>query len=228
MGANMWKWSSDRSHEVEWIRRGVRDGLRWAGTEMLCCQAWTLWDFEQGRVKRCPVCYDEVLKQVSNTRCPACHGIGFEGGYSAPFRTWASIGESQAQAADEKRELQGVRQPGKLSIKLPVDHIFHEGDLFAEIRSQVGGKPTELGRIWRITSPVSQQTAQGWVDGDNDDASRATVIEDIMTSQSGSVGLLLPTDVIYQDVWKLFGVAVASPYVPVKDAQEAMDGRWSL
>ena len=224
----MWKWSSERSHEVEWVRRGVRDGLRWAGTEMLCCQRWTLWDFNQGRVERCPDCYDEVLKQVSNTRCPSCYGTGFKGGYSSPFRTWASISENQAQASDEKHELQGVRQPGKLAIKLPVDHIFHEGDLFAEIRAQSGGKPTELGRIWRIMSAVSHQTTQGWVSDDNDDDSRTTILEDIMTSQSGFVGLLLPTDLVYQSVEKLFGVPVAQPYVNPSSNQETMNGQWSL
>jgi hypothetical protein len=223
----MWKWSSDRSHEVEWVRRGVRDGLRWAGTEMLCCQRWTLWDFENGLVKRCPDCYDEVLKQVSNTRCQSCYGTGFEGGYGKPFRTWASISENQAQAEDEKHELQGVRQPGQVSIKLPVDHIFHNGDVFAEIRAQENKVVTQLGRLWVIDTPVAHQTTQGWVSDDNDDDSRTTILEDIMTSQAGTVKLLLPTDVLYVNAQKLFGAPV-KPYVTPSANQEAMNGQWSL
>lgn len=194
------------SHEAAWIRRGVRDGFRWAGTKVLVRQAYTISDFKLGVVNRCPTCFDEVVKQVSNTRCPDCWGTGFEGGYRPPFVTWCSILENVPQ--DERHQNDGIDFAGDTTIKLPVDRVFRDGDIIAEVRRMENDWPVELGRVFRLDGPVRQQTVQGWVSNDNVNAERRTRLEDILVSQEGPAKLLLPTDMICQNAETFFGLGV--------------------
>lgn len=198
------------SHEVDWVRRGVRDGFQWAGTRMICRQVWTVYDYEQGLVSRCPECYDEVLKQVSNTRCESCYGTGFAGGYKPPMVIWASIAENVSQ--NRKHENAGIRPESSHQIRLPTDMDFHDGDVFAEIREAVNGVPTRLGKIYMLNGPVDRKTVQGWVSNNRFDPSRDTVIEEMVVSQAGTVKPLLPTDFIYDNAYSFFDVRSANPW----------------
>lgn len=198
------------SHEVNWVRRGVRDGFRWAGTKMICRQVWTIYDYEQELVNRCPDCYDDVLKQVSNTRCPSCYGTGFEGGYKPPIIIWASIAENVNQ--NRKHENAGVRPESSPQIRLPTDMNFHDGDVFAEIREMTCDCPTKLGRVFMLNGPVDRKTVQGWVSNNNRDGARVTAIEQMVVSQAGTVKELLPTDLIYDSIEEFFGVDSADPW----------------
>lgn len=207
------------SHEARWIRRGVRDGFRWAGTLVVGRQVWSVSDYELGRVKHCPYCYDEVLKHVSNTHCPHCFGTGFEGGYQQPFTTWCSIMENQPQ--NERRTNNGVRPEGNTTIRLPVDRYYHDGDIFAEILSREDGEPLLLGRIYRLEGPVQQMTVQGWTSTNRYDDDRDTPLAEMLVEQRGTLKQLLPTDPIYKKAPEFFSVD-AYPYpwnngVPVED-----------
>lgn len=198
----LWGGLRRRSREVEWVRMGVRDGLRMAGTMAVCRQCYTAADLSTGLATMCSRCYDPVLKQCGNTCCTGCYGTGFEGGYKPPFKVWCSIMENSPQ--DDAVDKAGIRPDGPMTVKLPVDRIFHDGDVFAEIRLQRGGEVLELGRTFILDGPVRRQTVQGWVSDTGGDGSRSTVVEDILVSQEGTAKLVLPTDPIYTagpDFW---------------------------
>ena len=52
---------------------------------------------------------------------------------------------------------------------------------------------TEIGRVFTLDGAVQRQTVQGWVSNVTND--RETRVEDMVVSQSGTLKLLLPTDV---------------------------------
>ena len=208
MPGRVWRWDTRLSRETEFLRRSVMDGFKWAGTILLCRQAYTQDDVDSGKVGHCPDCWDEVLKQVSNTRCKSCFGTGYAGGgYGPVFVTPGSIMENSPQ--DDKYEKAGMRSEQDMALKLPCEPIFHNGDMFAEVRRSIDGKATELGRIVRLDGPVRRQTVQGWVSNNTND--RETRVEDMIISQEGTAKLLLPTDPSYlrsEEFWSL----QADPY----------------
>lgn len=221
---------SNRSTEAEWIRKSIQDGMHWAGMPMLCRQTYLQEDFEQGRVEHCPDCWDEVFKQTGNSRCPSCYGTGYKGGYQPVFMTWCTIAENSP--ADERYEKAGQRKQQNMELKLPVDHIFRDGDLFVEIRRMVGDKVTELGRVMRLEAPIQYKTLQGLTSTDYTMMERDTRPEDMLVSQSGQLKLLLPSDVIYESSEAFWGVT-AEPYVteekvcanPTEEYARVVDGR---
>lgn len=200
------------SREVEFVRRSVLDGFKWAGTKLICRRAYHFKDFDEGVVEHCPDCWDEVLHQSSNSRCSTCHGTGYVGGYGEPFLTWGSILENQPKDED-KGETPGLRDDKNMELRLPSEPIFSNGDVFAEVRrTGDDGYPTELGRIMMLDGPVRMQTVQGWVD--NVVALRESRVEDMIVAQQGTVKLLLPTDDIYESSMEFWGIGVdAEPYV---------------
>lgn len=200
------------SREVEFVRRSVLDGFKWAGTKLICRRAVHYKDFADGLAEHCPDCWDEVLHQSSNSRCPTCHGTGYLDGYGEPFMTWGSILEN-AQVDEDKGETAGLRTEKNMELRLPSEPIFSNGDVFAEVRRTDGdGVPTELGRIMKLDGPVRMQTVQGWVC--NVVERRETRVEDIIVSQQGTVKLLLPSDDLYDTADDFFGLGVPlQPYV---------------
>lgn len=207
---DVWGVPSRLSRETKFIRRSVLDGFVWAGTKLLYRQAWHVHDYEQGRVKHCHFCYDDVLKQVKDSRCPYCYGTGYKGGYKPVGWTWGSILENSP--SDERAETQGERTEQNMQLKLPSEPIFRNGDIFAEIRRMVGGKPVELGRIVMLDGPIRWQTVQGWIE--NVTVDRENRVEDIIVSQEGTVKLLLPTDIRYAYSNEFWGIGVdAEPYI---------------
>ena len=210
-----------RSREVDWVRRSVNDGFRWAGTKIICRMQYCFRDFALGHAVRCSHCYDEVLQQSNNSRCPYCYGTGYEGGYGDAFITWCSLSENVPQ--DDKFENAGVRPTGDMEVRLPVNKLFHNGDTFAEIREENDSGIVKLGRLFMLDGPVQQKTVQGWVSDDNKDAERATILENTMVEQRGTVKLLLPSDLIYQNSASFWGVASA-PYVDDGENQDKIEG----
>lgn len=184
--------SNRLSREVLYIRRSVEDAMRWSGTKLVVRRAWTLQDLEEGRVKRCPRCWDPMLEQSRDSRCPFCYGTGMDGGYRPMEVTWGSIMEN-APKSEGKREQAGVREYQDMTVKLPCEPIFHNGDVFAEVRRETDGRVTEIGRVFMLDAPVQRQTVQGWVSNVTND--RETRVEDMVVSQSGTLRELLPTDV---------------------------------
>ena len=178
------------------------DGMRWAGTKMLCRMSWSQSEHDDGMVRHCPHCWDPVLKQVINTRCPFCHGTGYDDAYAEPFVVWCSILENSP--VDEKHEKGGLRDEQTVRLVLPSEPIFKDGDIFAEIRCEHCGRVSEIGRVFMLDGPVERQTIQGWVSNDCTDGSRSSRVEDIIIAQRGQAKLLLPSDTVYQagpDFW---------------------------
>ena len=202
MHKEVWGHCSRVSREVLFTRRSVMDGMRWAGTKVLCRMSWSQAEHDDGIVEHCPHCWDPILKQVMNTRCPHCHGTGYADAYAEPFVMWCSLMENSSM--DEKHEKAGYRDEQNMQIKLPAEPIFKDGDLFAEIREEHCGKVTQIGRVFMLDGPVDRQTVQGWVSNDDFDGERRSRVEDIIISQRGTVKLLLPSDSVYQaeaDFW---------------------------
>lgn len=196
MREKVWDRCSRVSREVLFTRRSVIDGMRWAGTKMVCRMSWGEGDFRKGDIQHCPHCWDEVLKQVTNTRCPYCHGTGYSDAYSDPFPLWCSIQENSP--VDEKHEKAGHRDEQSVKLVLPCEPIFKDGDIFAEVRRE-NGRPIELGRIFMLDGPVERQTIQGWVSDDYVDEHRRSRVEDIIVAQRGTAKVLLPSDSLYSE-----------------------------
>ena len=185
------------SREVLYARRCVEDAFRWSGTQMAVRRVWVLEDFEEGRVGHCPRCWDPMVKQVRDSRCPVCYGTGYEGGYR-PFEVvWCSILENQPMT-EQKREAAGDRNVQGTSIKLPGGMMFHNGDVFAEVRGQEDGRVTEIGRMFVLGSPVQRKTIQGRVSNNCTEGYRVTRVEDMVVSQEGPLTLILPSDLRYR------------------------------
>lgn len=216
-----WRTDAYRSREVDWVRRSVNDGLRWAGTKCLCRQIWTLQDFEEGKVERCSSCWDDILKQSNNSRCLSCYGTTFEGGYQSAFVTWCTLAENQP--VDTKTENSGVRPSDNMELRLPVNRIFHNGDMFAEIVAEGDSGVTKIGRLFKLDGPVQQKTVQGWVSDDHDDAGRHIDLANIMVEQRGTVKEMLPSDLLYSDAVAFWGLA-AHPYIDAGVNQDKIEG----
>ena len=202
MRNQVWGRESRVSREVLFTRRSVMDGMRWAGTKMVCRMSWSQAEHDDGLIEHCPHCWDELLKQVTNTRCRYCHGTGYRHAYAEPFVVWCSIHENSPE--DEKHEKGGLRDEQNVRLVLPCEPIFKDGDIFAEIRREEKGHVKEIGRIFMLDGPVERQTIQGWVSNDCIDGSRRSRVEDIIISQRGTAKLLLPSDSIYEsgaDFW---------------------------
>lgn len=196
------------SRETFFSRMSVRDGMKWGGTLLACRRSYHQQDIESGRVAHCPKCWDEVLKQVRNSRCPECFGTGYEGGYMPVETIWGLILENEQQ--DDLTETAGLAQSQNMTVKLPCEPIFRDGDMFAEVRRSIGGRILELGRIMRIDGPVKRTTIQGWTSNNTND--RETVVEDMVVSQEATAKLMLPSDVSYAMSEKFWGLE-ADPYI---------------
>lgn len=231
MRKRVWNKPSRVSREVLFTRRSVLDGMRWAGTKMVCRMSWSEGEFRDGGIRHCPHCWDPILKQVSNTRCRYCHGTGYEAAYAEPFPLWCSIQENSP--SDEKHEKGGYRDEQNVRLVLPCEPIFKDGDIFAEVRAE-DGRPTEIGRIFMLDGPVERQTIQGWVSNDNLDETRRSRVEDIIISQRGTAKVLLPSDSIYDEGIEFWGgrgkrdavtstVQGDSPVMNVDDADGSVD-----
>lgn len=214
----IWGKDSRVSREVLFTRRSVMDGMRWAGTKMVCRMSWSESEQENGLVEHCPYCWDEVLKQVSNTRCPHCQGTGYKRAYAEPFIVWCSIHENSPQ--DEKHEKGGHRDEQNVRLVLPSEPIFKDGDIFAEIRRECDGHVTEIGRIFMLDGPVERQTIQGWVSDDGHDGFRRSRVEDIIISQRGTAKLLLPSDSIYEAEAEFWDCNADGPYSEVPQGDQ--------
>lgn len=218
MRNRVWDKKSRVSREVLFVRRSVMDGMRWAGTKMVCRMSWSQGEYDDGLIGHCPYCWDEVLKQVINTRCPYCHGTGYADAYAEPFALWCSILENSP--VDEKREKPGGRDEQNVKLVLPSEPLFKDGDLFAEIRRERDGHITEIGRIFMLDGPVDRQTVQGWVSDNCWDDVRRSRVEDIIVAQRGTAKLLLPSDSIYQagvDFWDCHCADGPYPNIPQGD-----------
>ena len=202
---NVWKWRFPRSREMRLIRLGVIDGLKWAGMRVVCRQQWRAYDFDAGLVRHCPTCWDDVLKQPSDSCCPDCYGTGFEGGYQGPFLTWARVDEGTQQGENHGSRNNGLRLSDNKTIVLPADRAYHDGDVFAEVRYMEGDKVTRLGRMFQLDGGVKLATVMGAV-SDNRGDDRVSRVEDMVTSQYATIKLLLPTDARVVDAERFWGI----------------------
>lgn len=109
--------------------------------------------------KRCPVCWDPDFKRVTNSRCRACWGEGFQGGYSAPIVSWcfhdqSAVQVSRTQFGDGESEAtpnwwtlsEPTLSPGDFFVKpdgsryrlASVDTNKMEGEDFSQVTRQMG------------------------------------------------------------------------------------------
>lgn len=211
------------SREVVFIRMSIADGFRIAGGTFIYRQKYTQKDYENGVAKRCPYCYDEVLKQVKNSRCKHCYGTGMaDGGYRERGMVRAHLTEN-TRDTENKFENQGIREVQDMTIKLPYYPHFNSGDVFAEVLSMEGGVPSKLGRMFQINGDVNRKTVQGVVS--NNVVDLTMELEDRIVSQEATVKLLLDTDDKYllsDDFWGVEHGANPddSDYIPPKNVEE--------
>lgn len=205
------RWDTRSSREVLYLRKSIEDAFKWSGCMVMVRQK------EFGESQRCPKCWDEDLKQVTNTRCSECGGTGFVcGGYRPPIVTWASVSENSAE--DEKTEKAGTRTQQNVKVKLLSTPVFRDGDVMAEVVRSVDGRPKKLGRVFYLEGPVDRQTVQGWVSNNTND--RDMRLEDMIVSQSCTAKLALPTDHVYSEsFWGL----ETSPNLPDSAYEKPMD-----
>ena len=192
------------SRETIFLRQSINDGLRIAGGLYICRQKYTQRDYNLGTVERCPHCYDEVLKQVKNSRCKYCYGTGMaDGGYRQPMVVRAHLTEN-TRDYQNKFENAGIREMQDMTIKLPYEPLFNSGDVFAEITAMDDGEPKQLGRMFQITGDVTWKTVQGIVSNNRVDLTME--LKDRIVSQEASVKLLFETDDKYLLTDEFWGI----------------------
>ena len=194
------------SREVFFTRMAVIDGFRLAGGLFLCRQKYMLQEYEDGLVEHCPYCWDELLKQSNNTRCPHCFGSGYaDGGYKPPMIVRAHVSENSRDYLNKNDQTQGVREQQDMSIKLPFEPLFHSGDVFAEVLEMEYGQPVVLGRMFQIGGEVTYKTVQGIVSNNRIDLTMD--LRERIVSQEASVKLLLTTDDKYLTSNAFWGIS---------------------
>ena len=213
----VWGFETNMSREQLFLRKSIMDGFKFKGNPFLFRQVKRLIDKEE----HCPRCYDPILKQSKDSRCPMCSGTGFNEGYHEPFLTWGSLAVNNT-ALDLNVDKPGVAERQDLEIQLGCEPIYSPGDIFAEVRKMVKGKPVELGRIYRLSKPIRIKLLNGMVSDNNGD-DRDMMYEDMIVAQSAPVKLLLPTDERYmhtEDFWQPFEIKSVLPYFPKREEPE--------
>lgn len=195
------------SRESAFIRHSITDGLRIAGGLYLFRQKYTHRDFVDGNIGHCPYCYDELLKQVKNSRCKYCYGTGMaDGGYKPVGVIRAHLTEN-TRDYQNKMENAGIREQQDMTMKLPFEPQFNSGDVFAEIIEMSDGIPLTIGRIFQINGDVTFKTIQGVVSGNVVDMEMD--LNKRLVSQEAQVKLLFETDDKYllsDDFWGIDSV----------------------
>jgi hypothetical protein len=78
---------------------------------------------------RCPVCYDPLTKTTTKSRCTACYGTSWAGGYYAPIHTLARLVTGGAQTGLDS---QGKSEYLQTTITLLNYPLVEEGDVIVE------------------------------------------------------------------------------------------------
>lgn len=187
------------SREILYTRKAVQDAMRLCGSTWLVRRVWTLQDYKDGIVKRCPECWDEVNHQSKKpSNCLSCYGTTFEGGYrDVEIRRLIVLENTNADIEYSK---DGVSQKFDVTIKAACEPIYHDGDVIAEVLDMTGDKVAMMGRIFQLDGPVQCKTLQGVTSSNN--VEMTTNFQRMIVSQQGQGKLLLPTDKRYtKDFW---------------------------
>ena len=193
------------SRETRFLRDSVIDGFRIAGALYAYRHKYTVREYNQGIVDHCPYCWDDVLRQSNNSRCPYCFGSGFDGGGYGPISVIRAHVGDNTRDYEEKHEVSGIREVQDMTIKLPFAPLFASGDVFAEIIAMENGRPTVLGRMFQISGEVSWKTVHGIVSNNRIDLTAD--LRNRIVSQEASVKLLLETDEKYLTSDEFWGVS---------------------
>lgn len=113
------------------LRRDVADATFGYGEWVMVILMWTMEDFKQGLVGRCPTCYldygriAEVYQQPAKRICPDCYGTTFEGGVRAKLRRPAIFDDSDQ---DEGHERRGAVTRSSANVSLWIDFTINTND----------------------------------------------------------------------------------------------------
>ena len=192
------------SRETIFIRQSITDALRIAGGLFAYRRKYNQRDINQEAIEHCPYCYDEVLKQVKNSRCKYCYGTGMAGGGYRPLAVVRAHLTVNSRDYENKFENAGIREAQDMTLKLPYEPLFNSGDVFAEILEMEDGIPKRLGRMFQIAGDVTWKTIAGIVSNNRDDLTLD--LRDRIVSQEAQVKLLLETDdkyLVSDEFWGL-------------------------
>lgn len=116
------------------------------GELVIIRQPWRWFNFEAGEVGRCPVCggggvanagsvddrLAQVYKQAGDSRCPACFGIGYEGGFKPiVFFMHAFVPEETDTLRRDRTGQQYLEQP---RVQFMWEPKLFSGDLVVRVR----------------------------------------------------------------------------------------------
>lgn len=149
-------WARQRENwAIEQERQRHDEALYRLGEYSLFFLMWSVIDFENGHVVRCPRCYGtagsidrlkaNAYNQPSINRCPQCFGTTFDGGFRARIvrpAIWADVDES------ERPDRRGTVHPETASVESTWDFRMRQGDYI--VRAD--------GSRWRLPSSPRRTT----------------------------------------------------------------------
>lgn len=141
---------------VNRVAQNIREALMLTGEQIVTLHTYTVVE-DEGRVPRCPVCFDDVYKQQSRFNCPECYGTTFLGGIKASFRAWAVFGENVTAVDQDQR---GQWNPETKKVQIESYPTLQQSDFLARvIQWNRENTPAVVGDIYAV-GPVSEQSVR--------------------------------------------------------------------
>lgn len=104
-------------YAIRLARQSIRDSLMSHGEEYIALHMHHV-NEAQGKVDRCPACFNDIYKQGDKFDCPTCYGTTFDGGVAAVWRAWGIFTDSDDSETFGKR---GMWHP--MASKIHTEHV---------------------------------------------------------------------------------------------------------
>lgn len=181
------------------LRKNVRESMQSHGEEVILLKMFHA-AADQGDVKRCPVCYNDVYRSGDSSKCKSCYATTFEGGVKAMIRAWALF---STISDTEKKTKQGEWQPENRQVQLEGGLKMYQNDYL--IRVDKWGQnhvPLDLGNRYVLSGVENESLRTG---------NQIAQTDEDRVGQKSTASFLTKTHVIYQ-----FPV----PMVPIPQAED--------
>jgi hypothetical protein len=117
-------------YSVTLARQAVRDSLLSHGEECILLQMYHV-GADEGKARRCPVCFDDIYKQSEKANCTSCFGTTFDNGVKSAVRVWGMFTD---HVAAEQIGQNGVWTPDQRDVQIEPFPLLTEHDFVVRVR----------------------------------------------------------------------------------------------
>lgn len=145
-------------YAIRMARKAVRESLMAHGEEVIALKMFHAYS-DEGKVPRCPVCFDDVYKQGERASCSACFGTTFEGGIKEFSRIWALFTNIDSSESKRKR---GEWQEKDRQIQFEPFPNLYENDYIMRVkRWSQDHRPLEFSGIYVLQAVTDEAIRTG-------------------------------------------------------------------